>query len=87
MKECTFKPKIITKISQNNNFCGNGRIQPLHEDHTRKTHRQPASRISHEKEEKYQPEINRISKIIVKKSFYERLEEDKEKRIEKKLSI
>lgn len=38
-------------------------------------------------EEQYQPEINKISKIIVKKNFYERLEEDKEKRIEKKLSV
>jgi hypothetical protein len=89
MKECTFKPKVINKISTQNSKYSTERFLQLHEDHHfRETKRKLKSQEKlKEAEKEHHPSINKLSKIIVNKDFFERLEEDKAKRINKRESL
>jgi hypothetical protein len=74
MKECTFQPSIISRTPSSA---------------AQQRHRQPHKRTSsreHQKTEQHQPHINSISRIIVKKGFFERLEADTQKRSERRES-
>ena len=77
MEQCTFKPQIISKLSK----LEQGKTSRVREVTNRLSRKNLNSAKERQAEpEIRQPKINQISNIIVKKNFYERLEEDTSKR-------
>ena len=67
VKECTFKPKIITKISKNY-VDSLPRHEILYQRSTKNTPKD--SKVEN------RPSINKVSKGMVNKPFFQRLQED-----------
>ena len=84
MEECTFKPNIINKFAKNS--CSS-RNNQLYQNHIIRVSKVSKKQGNRKQEEMYQPKINKISKGIVTKNFYQRLEEDAHKRELKKKSL
>ena len=66
MKECTFKPKIINKISQN----ATQRQDRLYEEYQVRQNKKKTHMNTIDSEGQYKPTINKISNAIVKGNFF-----------------